>query len=169
MFNMVNMAQTARVAPKPETETFLKHKRFFFAVRKRETKEKILVSPKFEDLKVMKKAVLPSMREKKRYLAFEIISIDKFNFIDIKKSITESAKDFLGTLGMAKAGIILLDEKFNKEKQKGLIKVNNKYLNELKASLALIKMINNKKIIVKSLGVSGMLTKADNKYIKEVN
>jgi len=117
----------------------------------------------------MKKAVLPSFREKKRYLAFEIISKDKSSFTAVKDAILTSCKEFLGTLGMAKAGIIIIGEKFNKEKQKGLIKVNNKYVNELKASLALIKTINKKITIVKSLGVSGMLTKAYNKYVKEVN
>ena len=107
----------------------------------------------------MKKAVLPSLREKKRYLAFEVVSKNKFSFTDIKSAIMQSCKDFLGQLGMAKAGIIVLGDKF--ENKRGLIKVNNKYVNELKASLALIK-----KPVVKSTGVSGMLTKAYNKYVK---
>lgn len=117
----------------------------------------------------MKKAVLPSFREKKRYLAFEILSKDKSSFAAVKDAILTSCSQFLGTLGMAKAGIIILGDKFSKEKQKGLIKVNNKYVNELKASLALIKTMDKKSTIIKSLGVSGMLTKAENKYIKEVN
>ncbi len=107
----------------------------------------------------MKKAVLPSLREKKRYLAFEVVSKDKFSFTEIKKTILQSCKEFLGQLGMAKAGIIVLGDKY--ERNKGLIRINHKYVNELKASLALIK-----KPTVKSTGVSGMLNKAYKKYVK---
>ncbi len=114
----------------------------------------------------MKKAVLPSLREKKRYLAFEIISQYKFDFMTVKNAILSSCQLFLGQLGMAKAGIIVLADNFDNKKQKGLIRVNNKYINELKASLALINKINNKNIIIKSLGVSGILKKAYDKYIK---
>ena len=108
----------------------------------------------------------PVLREKKRYLAFEILSKSKLSFTAIKNAILTSCQQFLGQLGMAHAGIIILGDNFNKEKQKGLIRVNNKYVNELKASLALIKKINNKTVIIKSLGVSGILKKAYNKYIK---
>jgi ribonuclease P/MRP protein subunit POP5 len=112
------------------------------------------------------KPILPSLREKKRYLVFEIISENKLdNPSIISKEITEKCSRFLGEMGMAKAGILILNDKYNKEKQKGIIKVNNKMLNELKAALCLIKEINNTQVIVKSAGVSGILKKAQDKFI----
>ena len=72
----------------------------------------------------------------------------------------------LGQLGIAKAGIRILPEKWNLELQKGIIKVNHKHVDELKSALTLIEKINNKKVIIKSIGVSGILNKAEQRYLK---
>ena len=66
---------------------------------------------------------------------------------------------------MAKAGVWVLGDKYNQKTQKGLIRVNNKYVDELKASLSLVSKINNKDVLVRTLGVSGILKKAENKYL----
>jgi len=109
---------------------------------------------------------LPTLKEKIRYLAFEVISDHKINdFNAISKEINDKSLLFLGQLGLAKAGIQILPEKWSLKIQKGLIKVNNKYVNELKSSLTLIEKINNKKVIMKSIGVSGILNKAEKKYL----
>ena len=109
---------------------------------------------------------MPTLKEKIRYLAFEVISDHKINdFNAISKEINDKSLLFLGQLGLAKAGIQILPEKWSLKIQKGLIKVNNKYVNELKSSLTLIEKINNKKVIMKSIGVSGILNKAEKKYL----
>ena len=77
----------------------------------------------------------------------------------------ESCQNFLGQIGLAKAGILILNDKFNKEKQKGIIRVNNKMVNHLKGSLCFIKEIDKEKVIIKSVGVSGILKKAQEKFI----
>lgn len=112
------------------------------------------------------KPLLPSLREKKRYLAFEIISKTKIDdFTAVENTIKESVLRFLGESGMAKAGVLFLADKYNKDKQKGIIRVSHKYVNELRASLALIQKINNQDVIVRSIGLSGILKKAVEKYI----
>ncbi|MFC1753705.1 Rpp14/Pop5 family protein, partial [Thermoproteota archaeon] len=78
--------------------------------------------------------------------------------------IVGSSLSLLGELEVAKAGITVMGNKWNKAKQRGIIKVSNKHLKGLSASLALIDRINSKKVITKSLGVSGTLKKAE-KYI----
>ena len=113
------------------------------------------------------KPVMPSLREKKRYLAFEVISKQKIEDSNkVKESIMGGALEFLGHLGMAKAGAIILKDKWNKDLQRGIIKVNNKEVDNLKAALAFIEKIDGKEAIVKSVGVSGILKKAENKYLK---
>jgi len=47
-----------------------------------------------------------------------------------------------------------------------LIKVSNKHVNNLKAALALITNIGREEVIVKSVGVSGILKKAEKKYLE---
>ena len=110
---------------------------------------------------------MPTLKEKIRYLAFEVISDHKIgDFKAISKEIQEKSQLLVGQLGLAKAGMRILPEKWNLDIQRGIIKVNNKHVDELKSALTLIQKINNKKVVVKSIGVSGMLNKAEQKYLK---
>lgn len=112
------------------------------------------------------KPVLPSLREKKRYLVFEIISGKPIKeFSGISKAVWKALLDFSGVLGAAKAGIWLLGDKFNKDSQKGIIRVNNKSVDLLKAALCTIKQVDGVDVIVRSLGVSGILKKTG-KYMQ---
>ena len=117
-------------------------------------------------VKTKTKPLLPSLREKKRYLAYEIISNTKLHdAIEINKAIMDSAKEFLGNLGMAKAGIIVMDDQFNPNLQRGIVRVNNKHLENLKASFVFINNIKEYDVIVKSVGASGILKKAQQRYL----
>ena len=110
------------------------------------------------------KALLPCLREKKRYVAFIVETKDKLEARDAKKEIEDNMQRFLGDLGMANVGLMFLkDWKDNK----GLARVNSKYVDHFKASLALIKEINGKKVVVKSIGVSGLVGKLRKSYFKE--
>ncbi|MFC1741476.1 Rpp14/Pop5 family protein [Nanoarchaeota archaeon] len=110
--------------------------------------------------------MLPCLRERKRYLAFEIISDKPIeDSMVVNTAIFGKALEFLGELGCAEAGMIFLDEKYNQEKQRGLIRVNNKSLDKLRATLALVEQIDNQKVIVRSVGASGILKKAEGKYL----
>jgi len=112
------------------------------------------------------KPLLPSLREKKRYLAYEVISKNKFNdAMHVNKVILDAAKEFLGTLGMAKAGVIMMNDQWNQKLQRGIMRVNHKHVDELKASLIFVKDIEGKDVVVKSVGASGILKKAQQKYL----
>ena len=112
------------------------------------------------------KPLLPSLKEKKRYLAFEIISKSKIKaFSEVSKAIWTSTLSYAGTKGAARMGIWVLPEKYNPEKQKGIIRIGHRNMDELKASLTLIKEIEQQPAIVRSIGASGILAKAEKKYI----
>lgn len=104
--------------------------------------------------------LMPTLKQKKRYVAFEIIAGTKFSFPEIKEEMERAMKDFWGSSGISRAGPMILEEKFNFEKQKFLVKVNHKFVDELVSALILSKSIKNKPIIVKSVIVSGTLKKA---------
>ena len=113
------------------------------------------------------KPVLPSLREKKRYLVFEVISKEKINdFEPVSSAIWNCSLQFLGQLGTAKAGIIPLANKWDSEVQRGIIKVGHKHVDALKAALVFADKIDNHEVIFRSLGVSGILRKAEAKYLK---
>ena len=110
------------------------------------------------------KPLLPSLREKKRYVVFKIIgkNIDRKK---AEKEIYENLLKFLGEFGVAKANIKIIRNTW--KNNMGIIKVNVKHLNETKTSLGLIKKIDNKKVIVDVVGVSGILKKAKQKFLEE--
>lgn len=108
------------------------------------------------------KTLLSSLKEKKRYITFNVIGDENFNERDVERSINNNCKSFIGELNYAKAGVNILPEFLNNKK--GIIRVNNKYVDHIKSSLMMIKEINNEKVIIKSVGVSGVLNKAK-KYL----
>jgi ribonuclease P/MRP protein subunit POP5 len=109
------------------------------------------------------KAILPSLREKKRYLAFEVLSKSRIkDYSSVSKAIWQGMLSFTGTKGTAQAGIMLLPEKYNPQTQRGIVKVNNRQVDSLKASLTLIQEIDAMPATVRSVGVSGSLKKATN-------
>ncbi len=104
------------------------------------------------------KPLLPTLKEKKRYLVFEVIA-EKIDKEKVEKLIDEQCIKFMGENGYSKAGIMVLKETWRKNK--GIMKVNTKYLDEVKMSLGLVK--GNQ--VVNVIGVSGTLNKAKEKFM----
>ena len=118
-------------------------------------------------VKTKLKPILPSLREKKRYLVFEVISKEKINDAElVSNAVWHYSLQFLGQFGTAKAGIIVLNNKWNPEHQRGIVKVSHKHVDAVKSALALANKIDNKDVIFRSIGVSGILKKAENNYLK---
>ncbi len=109
--------------------------------------------------------LLSSLKQKKRYIVFEILSEKdtKFSLKEVELEVNNALKDFLGQLGISKAAPIFIKEKFNQTKQRFIVKANNKFVNEVKTALTLIKNIKNKGVIIKSVITSGTIKKAHSK------
>jgi RNase P/RNase MRP subunit POP5 len=104
---------------------------------------------------------MPTLKDKKRYLAFEIMSKSKIeSYNNSFEAIQGSFSQLYGMEGLGKAGIMPVEGCWNREKQVGLLRVNNKYLNELRSSLTMIKSIKDEKVIVRSIFASGIIKKA---------
>jgi len=106
------------------------------------------------------KAMAPSMREKKRYIAFEVVAEKPVTREAVAKELRETMNKLVGDLGMAKAGLIFLPDWDN---NKGVLKVSHKHTDVAKAAMALVKQINGNNVIIKSIGISGILKKSRNK------
>lgn len=70
---------------------------------------------------------------------------------------------FLGELGYGKAGVMVLDLW---DETRGIIRTNTKSVDQVKTALAMVEKIGNQKVIVKTIGVSGILHKAKNIFPK---
>jgi ribonuclease P/MRP protein subunit POP5 len=112
------------------------------------------------------KSLMPSLKEKKRFLVFEVVSNKPVkDFKGLYQAIWQRSNEFLGKLETAKAGLWLLSDKWDEKKQKGILKVNNKYTDKIKAVFTMITDIGKQKIIIRSIGVSGILNKAEQKFM----
>ena len=113
------------------------------------------------------KPLQPSLREKKRYVAFEMICKKSMTFNQISKAILDSALKYSGVKDLAEMGLIVLKERF--KKNKGIIRVSTKTVKCLKAALTLIKEIDKIPVVFRTLTVSGVLQKANKIISKEGN
>ena len=98
------------------------------------------------------------MREKARYLVFEVISEDRISFNDAVSAINSSIKSLFGDFGLASAR--LWPVKNSWKNNRGIVKVDRSFINQMKASLIVLNKINSREVIVRSLFVSGTIKKA---------
>lgn len=115
------------------------------------------------------KALKPSQREKKRYIVYEISGNNLENMFSIQNKLVTKLNEMLGIYDSATAGIQPL--KYNEEKKLGLIRVNNKMVDKVKGCFPIITELEKNEVTIKSIGVSGSMKKAKEKYlgIKESN
>ena len=110
----------------------------------------------------------PTLRERNRYIAFEIISDKKFSKEEISRGIWNAVLRFLGELGASKASLWLID--WDQEKQRGIFKISHTELDNVKAALTLMKEIktgeNKIPAAYHTLGVSGTVKKTRQKFLK---
>lgn len=98
----------------------------------------------------------PSMREKKRYMVYEIISNKPITQAD--KALINKIKDLLGVFSASKAGV--LNVKYNPKSQKGVLRVDRKFVENIRSCFVMIKDLNNQEVLIRTLKVSGMVNKA---------
>ena len=86
-----------------------------------------------------------------------MIGQDSIGFNELRSSVDAQCFRFLGELNYSRAGIFHLNENMNRY---GIIRVNSKYINDVKTAISLTDKVNGKKIIINCVGVSGTLKKA---------
>ena len=102
------------------------------------------------------KPLLPALKEKKRYIAYDAMIDTNASSADIRNAIKNALFRFMGELNYGRAGVRLVDSKG----KNGVIRVNNDYVDEVKTGLMMVDNVNRKKTVVRSMCVSGMLHKA---------
>ncbi len=101
----------------------------------------------------------PSLRQKKRYVLFEIQAAKTFSLAEVSEAVEFSLQRFLGELGMAKASPLLVKEKWHEKKQRFVLKVNHTHVDEVKSAVILNKKIKNTPVLIRSIVISGTLKK----------
>ncbi|MFP4655914.1 MAG: Rpp14/Pop5 family protein [Methanohalobium sp.] len=104
----------------------------------------------------------PTMRNRKRYLAFELISEESVTREELIKEIFSCAGSLIGDLGSSECNIRLLSF----ENSKGIIRCNHNTTEKTRASLATVTNIGGKQAVIHILGISGTVKGATTKYLK---
>ena len=109
------------------------------------------------------KSILPTLREKNRYVAFEVLSDSPISRGDVVKASWGGVLRFLGELGAAKTSLWVMD--WDDASKTGVLKVSHSSLDDVRAALALVKEVNGSRAAFRVLGVSGTVKKARAKFL----
>lgn len=116
-------------------------------------------------MKEKPKYLPPTLRDKHRYIAFQIIGERPFKKDEIKRAIWDASLSTLGTLGSARTKPWFI--KFDEKSQTGIVRVDRKHVEELRFALTLVTEINGSKAIFRTLGVSGTIKRLKKKFLAE--
>ena len=98
--------------------------------------------------------LMPTLREKKRYLVFEVIG--NASCSDAVSAVKNSFSSLFGSLEAANADVSSVKSSGNK----CMIRTGRKYVDKVKAALAIVKKVDDSKVILRSIGVSGSVKNA---------
>ncbi|QQG40259.1 MAG: ribonuclease P protein component 2 [Candidatus Aenigmatarchaeota archaeon] len=113
------------------------------------------------------KTLPPTLREKKRYLAFEIISEKPLRFDAIVDAFWNALLTLLGELGTARTNVWFVKDAWDEKRQRGLVRCGHVQVENVRVALALITSIGGVRVIPHSLGVSGTMEGARKKFLGE--
>ncbi len=113
------------------------------------------------------KPLPPSLRGRRRYIAYKIISEEKILFSDLVNTIWHSILNCLGELGASESEVWIAKDTYDEKKQVGIIRCSHKNVEKVRTALALIQRIGDIRVVVKVLGVSGTMKAAKVKFFGE--
>ncbi len=108
-----------------------------------------------------------TLREKSRYIAYQVISEKKLIFPDLNNALWNSILNFLGELNAANARIWIMKDTYDDWKQTGTIKCAHDFVEHVRSAIILIQRIGDVRVAVKILGVSGTMKGARTKFIPQ--
>ncbi len=106
------------------------------------------------------KLLPPSLRKRKRYIAFQIISAKPVEVEKVREALSSSLLKLFGELEGPAVKLMGFRD------GKGMIMCSHDELNKVKIALTLIKKINGQDVIPVILGVAGTIKSCRKKYLE---
>ena len=103
------------------------------------------------------KILSPTLREKKRYIKFQVVSEEPISYSDLEAVIWDAALDIFGEKGVSQTNMWLIKNLYDEKKQIGIIRCNNKSVQQVITCLGLISRLGDIRVIFKILKVSGTI------------
>ncbi len=126
------------------------------------------------------KILPPTLRDKKRYIAFEIISQGSLGREDVISIFLEASQDLYGACGTGKfeLWVVLLwrcdtgglekvaREDNNEHKMKGILRCRRDEVDSVRAIILTITKFRGKRVVFHTLGISGTIKSGIKNFIK---
>ncbi|KXS40490.1 ribonuclease P [Methanolobus zinderi] len=111
------------------------------------------------------KILPPTLRDGRRYLAFELIAEGPVKRDDLIREIFSAAGSLLGDVGASECAIRLLAF----EDMKGVVRCSPERTSNTRAVLATIRDVRGTRVLFHVLGISGTVRAATKKYLAGVD
>ncbi len=111
------------------------------------------------------KPVPPTLRAKKRYIAFKVHSEEQVSKKDVTNAILRETVSFYGELSASDFGLWIMD--FDEERGAGFLVCNRQFQGEMIACLTLIDIVGREKASFQVLGASGTIKALKRKFLKD--
>lgn len=106
-----------------------------------------------------------NMRERERYLVFEIISNANFSLEQAVNAIWNAVFQLFGDVGASSFSIWIPSNLFDEKNSVGIVRCNHQAVECVRAALASIKEIEGASVTFKTLGVTGTIKSAKRKFL----
>ena len=106
----------------------------------------------------MPKTLIPTLRERNRYMTFEVKSQRPLERKEVVNAVWSSLTRTHGEIGASKTSLWVMD--WNPEKRRGVLKINHDSKEMIRSALAVIKDVNKTPARFQVLHTSGTLKKA---------
>jgi RNase P/RNase MRP subunit POP5 len=103
------------------------------------------------------KRLQPAEQEATRYLEFKVHSEEEIELSELVESFWDISIEFLGSRTLSSASPWIIANKFDEEKQEGVIQVKRDHEDEIRAALTLIREFDSGEGFVEVKNVSGVL------------
>ncbi len=111
------------------------------------------------------KRLPPTLREKKRYIAFKVESDEPITKDEVSRAIWLNALSLLGEVQVSAIGLRVLD--YDEATQEGFLVCRNQDTWKVKGVLVLVGEINDKRVHVCARGVSGTIKALKRKFLNK--
>jgi ribonuclease P/MRP protein subunit POP5 len=113
------------------------------------------------------KFLSPTLRYKKRYVAYKAISEKNVDFQDLYNAIWKSLVEYLGEKGVSETRIWVIKNTYDTEKKMGLIRCAHTGTDNVRAGLSFVQKVGDIPVVVQVVGVSGTIKAAKQKFFGE--
>ena len=111
----------------------------------------------------MKLRTAPSMRPRKRYIVFRVLSKEKLDYTNLRDAVWAVLSEWMGEDDMARANIRLIKNLWDPKTKKGFIQCDHRYVDKVKVGLALVHQIGDQRVIFQTIRVTGTIKSAKSK------